>query len=90
MMVALQMAYYHYFFSYPLFAINYKHLVSKNQDTFTYFILLYNVLLVSAVQQSESAICPYTYILLSLVPPSHLTATLLGHQRAPGWAPYVI
>ena len=38
------------FFSYRLFAINYKHLVSKNSDTFTYLMLLYNLGLVSAVQ----------------------------------------
>ena len=51
--------------------------------------LLYNVVLVSAVQRSESAICihkslPFWVSLLL----SHLT--ILSHHRAPSWAPYDI
>ena len=51
--------------------------------------LLYNVVLVSAVQRSESAICihksPPSWVSLLL---SHLT--LLSHHRAQSWAPYDI
>ena len=50
--------------------------------------LLYNVVLVSAVQKCESAISVY------ISPPSwaslpHPHPTHLGHHRAPGWAPCV-
>ena len=50
--------------------------------------LVYNIVLVSTVQQHESAICihisPFSWA--SLSPPSHH----LGHHRAPSWALCVI
>ena len=47
---------------------------------------LYNVVLVSAVQQCESV------IILYMSPPSWtcFRPTPLGHQRVPGWAPCVV
>ena len=51
--------------------------------------LLYNVVLVSAVQWSESAICISVFPLswTSLQPPH---PTHLGRHRAPSWAPFAI
>ena len=55
--------------------------------TFTHTQLPYNVVLVSAIQWSESAACihipPPSWT--SLPPNPH--ATPLGHHRAPSWAP---
>ena len=48
--------------------------------------MLYNVLLVSAVQQHESVIIIYIYP-LPLEPSSHPPS--LGHHGVPGWAPSV-
>ena len=60
---------------------------------FTVVLLLYNVVLVSALQPSESALCiqsisPYP---LPLEPPSHPPyPTPLGGHKAPSWSPCAV
>ena len=52
--------------------------------------LLYNVVLVSAIQQCESVIIMYIFS-LPLEPPSPPSlSTPLGYYRAPGWATFDI
>ena len=52
--------------------------------------LLYNVVLVSAIQQCESVMIMYIFS-LPLEPPSPSPlSTPLGHYRAPGWATFDI
>ena len=48
--------------------------------------LLYNIVLVSAVQQSESAICIHMCPPLWTSLPTPIPSTPLGHHRAPCWA----
>ena len=52
--------------------------------------MLYNVVLVSAIQQCESVIIMYIFS-LPLEPPSPPSlSTPLGYHRAPGWATFDI
>ena len=52
--------------------------------------MLYNVVLVSAIQQCESVIIMYIFS-LPLEPPSPPSlSTPLGYYRAPGWATFDI
>ena len=50
--------------------------------------MLYNVVLVSAIKQHESAIS--IHISLSLQPPYHSPSNPLGCHRVQSWAPWVI
>ena len=70
-----------------------KCLVSPSKKMFLHLFLLggkkifvYNIVLVSALQQHESTISIHTFSLLNL-PPTPPHAILVGHHRAPGWAP---
>ena len=54
--------------------------------------MLYNIVLVSAVQRSKSTLCMYIHIPPSWISPlpCHHAISPLGHHRAPSWAPRII
>ena len=58
-------------------------------ESFFLLSLLYNVVLVSAVQQSESAICIHRSPPSGTPLPPHPHPIHLGHHRAPSWAPCI-
>ena len=60
---------------------------------FNFFIgteLLYNVMLVFAVQYHESTMGLHIVPSLSKLPPTKPNPTALGHRGAPGWAPRAV
>ena len=66
----------------------------KPKEFFSFFIgvqLLYNVMLISAVAQSESAVCIHmSSSSWAFLPPIHPHLTPLSHHGALSWAPCAI